>query len=185
MAAKSKTAQLVKDTNLEAGIQQNQATFPPIIVLGQVQTAASCEAVLKARIAAASDVPPARLNYSVAVAAANAEIASTQPFVTELTQQLVAYYTKNAPATLAQYGLAPKKARAKRSPVTNVVAAAKNAATREQRGTKSKKKLAAIKGTVPTTLSISVSDGKVQPLETSPAAEVVATANGVGGPQHS
>jgi len=169
MATTTKKTQLVSDTSMGAGLQQNQGTLPSFMIVGKQRAPAECLAVVQARIAAENLVLTTRGQWLAAVKASDEEQANSKQFVVELTQQLVAYYSATNPAALPQYGLAPKKARAPRSPVTNVVAAAKSQATRVERGTRSKKANEAIKGKAPATVTIAVETGTVSTTAPAPA----------------
>jgi len=74
----------------------------------------------------------------------------------------------NQPDALADFGLAPPKARAPMTAEQKAVAAAKRKATRVARGTLGKKQKKAVKGAVTATLVVTPQAGP-QPTVTAPA----------------
>jgi hypothetical protein len=157
----SSTALFASDTKLVAGLQQNQATLPPMTILGQSYTAAQAVAVFQSRIAKEAATTTTRAAWSAAVKAQEEEQASTKAFVSALKSQLQVWFANN-PEMLASYGLSPRKASGPRKTLTKVVAAAKGAKTREARQTMGTEQRKLVKGIIPATLTIAVPGGSTQ-----------------------
>jgi hypothetical protein len=176
---------LDEDIKLLAGITANAATLPSFTLAGTTSTPADCESVLQARVAAATLVSTTRGAWQKSVEANRQEVASTQPFVTDLKNQIILMHS-NSPDILSQYGLKPRKKAATQTTAVKVVAVEKRKATRTERntmGTQQKKK---VKGVLPATIQIAVSDGvALAPPEPSPtpaATAALATAAPHGDP---
>jgi len=165
MTSTTKTTRLSLDVGLEAGLEKNKGTLPPLLVMGKMRATDECITVMQGRIAAANAVAPAKANWQGKAKAAAQEIADTKQFVSELSQQLVFYYGSTLPETLADFDLKPRKPRNPPSTVTKVVAVQKRARTRIERGTKSKKAAQAIKSPPLETVNITVKSSKVQSTE--------------------
>jgi hypothetical protein len=170
----TKQSILASDTQLAAGMQKDLGGNGPLMVAGQSVTPAQAITVLQGRIASANAVIAAKAVYQKAVAAHTAQMAQTKPFVTALRQLLLAMFLTQTDK-LADLGLTPRKT-VSRTVVEKVVAAAKNLATRKERGTvgSSKKKL--IKGAVGPTLSISTTPGTSLTVSTGEAGSAAAAA---------
>ncbi len=154
LSAKSKQSTLASDTQLVAGMQKDLGGTSSLMVAGQSVTPAQAITVVQGRIATANAVIAAKAVYTKAVAAHVAQLAQTKAFVLALRHLLLAMFLTQTDK-LADLGITPKKP-APRTALSKVVAAAKNLATRLERGT-GKKKLS--KGVVGPTLSISTAPG--------------------------
>jgi hypothetical protein len=120
------------------------STFP---VGGQSLTTPQVVALITAILNAALAVPPAKAAWLATVTARDAVVEQDGETV-EAVRDLVAIQFKNAPTTLADFAITPRKAPKPLTAEARVVAKAKAQATREARGTGSKKEKAAITGNV-------------------------------------
>ena|ERR1700722_15822612 len=142
------TQRISNDTKLLAGVQTNQASFPPsVVLLGKSYTQADLVNLLQTRLKTANLALTAHAALSAAVQADRSQMAATDPVVSAFRQWLQVT-NGNAPSVLSGYGLAPKKTPGQRDPETLVVAAVKARATRVARGTKGKKAKSKILGNV-------------------------------------
>jgi hypothetical protein len=141
-----KTALLARVLALIDGTQKHypsgsftliNVAYTTVTLVQLLQTLADALTTLTAAEASATD----------ALLAARAARTHVGPVVLAYTQQLRTNFG-NATSALADFGVQPEKARAPRTVEQLAVAAAKARATRQARGTKSKKQKAAIKGNV-------------------------------------
>jgi len=160
----SKAAVIAQLQLLIAGLQKQ---FPNgNFTLGNTAfTTATLVAALESLINAIDAVTTAQASAKVAVAALRATSAQVGPTVLALKRNLLATFG-TASDTLALFGLEPRKAPAPRTGAENAAAAAKAKATREARGTTSKKKKLAVSG--------NVTGITVTPITTPPAASPAA-----------
>lgn len=142
----SYTTVQTRDSNIIAGIKKRLMNVPAIVIAGVSYTPATLQTLFQGQLDAVIAVLAATAQRTTAIAAYKAQVATINNAVT-LLRDLVRQMFNNAPDALADFGFAPKKV-TKRDPLTNVVAAAKNLATREARSTKSRKAKLAIKGVV-------------------------------------
>jgi hypothetical protein len=174
--ANPKPSQLVTDTDLQSGIQKNQATMPTVTIRGQNITPAAALVTVTSRVNAGNAFVTARGGYLQAAQANRNVIAQTKEFVADYKAALKLAYKDDA-ATLAQFGMVPDKKPAPRTVETKVVAVAKGASTRTQRHTMGPKAKAKVKGPVPATVTIDVPGGATpaEPAPASPTAPANAT----------
>ena len=132
---------------LAAGTQKHLSTIGQLILESGTYTPAQVEAELQAfaKLRAAVDAAKA------AVKAALADEKSKGPAMRVFYMAFIAYVRAafgNSPDVLADFGLAPKKARKPLTAAEQAAAAAKRKSTREARGTMGKRKKSAIHGDV-------------------------------------
>jgi hypothetical protein len=133
------------DTQLLNGTQKDLAN-KTFTVNDKSCTSQDVITVLQGRISKANAVLAARAALASAVKAMREDRAQNQPFVSAFRAIVKGMFTD--PATLADFGIAPRKA-PKKTLDTKVAAVAKTAETRAARGTKGKKQLDEIHGTAP------------------------------------
>jgi hypothetical protein len=157
----SNTTLLDGDNKLVAGLQQNEANLPALMILGTTYTAAQALAVLQSRIAKETATTTSKAAWAAAIQAQKDEMAATKAFVSALKTQLHVWFANN-PEMLATYGLVPKKQSGPKTAVTKVLAAAKGAKTREARHTMGPVARKAVKGLIPATITIEAPAGSTQ-----------------------
>jgi hypothetical protein len=135
-----------RDKSLMVGLQKHLVNHP--FVIGK-QTYALQDVlnVLQARVDTALAVNPVRAAFEAAVKADRDERSKTRAFVRDIRGLVRAMFGDN-PDIIADFGLPPRRD-SKLTVAELTTAIAKNKATREARGTKGKKELAKIHGTVP------------------------------------
>jgi hypothetical protein len=79
-----KNSQLTSDTSLLAGIEQNSASLPPLVLGGKTYTPADCASVMQARVNAGKAAVTAKGVAAKAVQDNRNEIALTKTFVSQL-----------------------------------------------------------------------------------------------------
>jgi hypothetical protein len=136
-----------RDQSLLAGVQKDLAN-QSFTVQDKPCTTQDVVNVLQGRISKGQAVIAARAALAAAVKAFLEERTSTKGFVSAFRSIVHGMFTN--PATLADFGLEPRKS-TKKTLETKVTAAEKTAATRTARGTKGPKEKAKIKGAVPAT----------------------------------
>ncbi|HEY1692111.1 MAG TPA: hypothetical protein VGG39_08105 [Polyangiaceae bacterium] len=145
----SKAPQAVTLAQLQALIAGLQSQLPSgsFLLGGQTYTSAALVSAFQGTIAALAALTAAHAGVTVALAAFQAALAKTGPLSRALKRTLQEQYA-NAPDTLALFGLKPRKVPAPRTAAEIAAAAAKAKATREARGTTSKKQKLAVTGNV-------------------------------------
>jgi hypothetical protein len=143
MSKQTKKSQIASDQQLIAGIQKHLATST-LIIDGKNYLGSALVTLLQPRIDAGQASVAARAIWQNAVTADDAVLTETDDIVIQLKQTLQLMYGNDA-ATLADFGVLPRK-KATRSPATNVAAATKAKATREARHTLGSKQKKAITG---------------------------------------
>jgi hypothetical protein len=168
-----------RDLAIIAGIKKRLQGSPPIVLGGVSYTADGLVALFQSQIDAGNATVSAKGQWSQAV---QNERAVTKKINGALIgfQEIVRQMFDNAPDALADFGLAPRKV-AKRDPLTNVVAAEKNRATREARHTLGKKAKLDIQGTVTAAsvaaaVAATIGPEPVPPREPAETAETVEAA---------
>ncbi|HEY1697195.1 MAG TPA: hypothetical protein VGG39_33775 [Polyangiaceae bacterium] len=171
-AKPTKAAILAQLQALISGLQKQLPNGQFTLASTGYTTAALVQAI-QGLITALTAVDSAQASVKEALVAYAAENTKTGPIISALKRVLRAMYA-NSPATLALFGLKPPRAPA---PLTSVELAAKTAkakATREARGTTSKKKKASISGNVASvTITPNVTPPAV-PASAAPQVEPVA-----------
>jgi hypothetical protein len=164
MATKSnQTTNQTRDAQIIAGIGKHQATLSSIVLLGKAYTPSDLSNLFQAQITALASLAALKGQATEAVAAAQAQEKALSSLATALKNYLI-NSTGNSPSVLGDFGFAPKKAK-KTNPVTKVVAAAKNLATRKERGTMGSVEKKTVKGTVPVTIELSTVTKETQSPE--------------------
>lgn len=135
-----------------AGFKKHLSGLPSLNVAGQSMTPSQIVATLQARIDAFNAVTPAKGAFHAAVSNLKTTKASTKEFVSALVTMVKAMFSTQ-PDVLSDFGLTPRK-KAAPSAQTKALAAQKNKATRQARGTVGPKKKLAIHGTLPKTAEV-------------------------------
>lgn len=132
---------------LAAGIQKHFAATASIVVAEGTFTPAQIAAELEKLATLRSAVEAAKALLKGAISDETKQMPELRAFYSAVIGYVRAAYG-SSPAILADFGLAPKKARKAPSVEQQAAAAAKRASTRAARGTMGKKKKAAIRGNV-------------------------------------
>ena len=147
MGNMSKATKTTRATQLLAGFQKHLATVTSVTLASVVYTPAQIMSALTVLLALYAAVDTAK---SAVKAKLNAEAAQA-PALLSLMAALVSYVKltfSESPDVLADFGLEPKKTATPLTTEQQAVAVAKREATREARGTTSKKAKMAVKGDV-------------------------------------
>ena len=156
----SRKTVLDRDQSLIAGIQKHFGT--QTFTIGKKSyAAADIITMLQGRVASGQAVVPAKASYQAAVQASRDELSATNPVIKAFVAIVQAMFN-STPDTLADFGLAPRKA-PKTKVIVKAEAVAKNLATRKARGTVGKKQKARIKGTVSPSATTSSSTSVAAP----------------------
>jgi hypothetical protein len=145
----NKTTVTAGDNQIIAGITKDLKTVSSLVLAGTTYTPVTVIQLIQSRINLINQVAAARatwLDQARALEALNTQVHAVEM---ALKQYVINTFGKTSPL-LADFGFAPKQ----RTPLTTAqkqAAQAKSRATREARGTMSKKQKAKITGTVPTT----------------------------------
>jgi len=168
--SKSKSQQLISDTQLLAGLQKHlpNTTF---ILQAVRETTAQVESVIQARVDKALAVITARTALHAAVLTSLQEDEASNAFVQDVRLAVRSMYS-TSPSILGDFGVTGPKPRTSLTVAQKLIAAAKRMATREARGTTSAKKKAAIVGTVTGSIMVPV-DGSATSIVSSPPAAPV------------
>jgi hypothetical protein len=137
MATKStinRATQQVTDQSFIDGLDKHATALPSFSVGGETIKTPDVVTSLKADIAAANAVAPAKAAWQVTVQAAKSQRAQTAALVAKVTQALLVTFAGQADA-LADFGLKPRKPRAPLTSEQKAAAAAKSRATRAARNT--------------------------------------------------
>lgn len=143
----NRLSQTNADSLLLAGTQKHFSSATSLQFGGGAQKPADIESALQGRIAAASTTGAARTAFHAMIAAERQRRAETNKLVKQYRAFVLATFGEDL-NSLADFGLAPRKAAAK-PPAVKVAAAQKARSTRQARGTKGKKQKKAIKGAAP------------------------------------
>jgi hypothetical protein len=156
-------------TQLQALISGLQKQFPSgQFTLGNTAyTTATLVQALQELVDAINAANTVEASAKVAVSTLKTTMAKVGPIVVALRRNLLSMYG-NAATTLALFGLVPRKAPAPRTGLEMAAAAAKAKATREVRGTASKKSKLAVKGNV-TGVTVTPVTEPAEPASPSPA----------------
>jgi hypothetical protein len=166
----SKASTLARVQSLVEGLQKH---FPNgnFTIGNTAYTTATLVQLFESLAAAITAANAAQANARDAVAALRDAKAKVGPTMVALRRILVAMFSTSTP-TLADFGIAPPKARAPKTAEQKAAAAAKAKATREARGTKSPKAKRAIKGNVTgiTVTPVTTAPAAAEPSQTAPTA---------------
>jgi len=132
--------------SLITGIEKHAPNIA-LTIASQTYTSAQLVLALQALITSSSAVLTTKTAWHDAVQGNLKTVAQNAPLVSEL-RQTVGLMFSNAEATLADFGLTPRKPRKPLSADALVARAAKAKATRAARGTSSKKQRATVSGNV-------------------------------------
>jgi len=152
---------------LVAGTQKHPPTGP-LTVGGATYTATVLVQLLQSLADALAAVDSAKASWQDALKNATEVKAKVVPVV-QVYRSWVAVTYGNAPTTLADYGVTPRKVPAPLTAEQKVARAAKAAATRKARNTMGKVQKKDVKGTVPTTAPVTSSTAST-PVAPGPAA---------------
>ena len=165
----TKSSQAARVKKLIAGTEQH---FPngndPLPFGNTTRTVTALVTLLQTSVDLRSGVDVARATLASRVAAENAQEPALRAFAAAYTAFLRSRFG-NEPQTLADFGIAPRKARAPITVEQAAVAVAKREATRAARHTMGPKKKKAIKGNVTATIVVT-------PLASVPVAPAPAAA---------
>ncbi len=125
----NRVQQQAADQKMIDGLMKYAPTISSFLVGGASIKPSDVITALQARIAAANAIEPARATWQTTVKANANERASTQTLVSNAKQALKLMFAGSI-ATLAEFGLEPRKVRTPPTPEQKVVAAAKAKATR-------------------------------------------------------
>ncbi len=144
----SKSNKVVTLVRLQSLISGLQKRFPNgQFTLGKTAfTTATLVQLFESLITAIDDVNTAQASAKDAVAAMREVEAKVDPVIRDLKRFILATFGDTATQELADFGMEPPKAPAPRTIEEKAAAAAKLRATRQARGTASKKKKLAVKG---------------------------------------
>jgi hypothetical protein len=153
MATKgNQTTNQTRDAQIIAGVGKYLATQSSISLLGTAYAPNELSNLFQAQISALASLAILKSQVKVAVAAAQSQEKQLGALASALKSYLIST-AGNSPTVLGEFGFTPKRV-ATKDPVTKVVAAAKNLATRKERGTMGSVKKKIVKGTVPATLEV-------------------------------
>jgi hypothetical protein len=144
---RSKTAESTLAASLAAGTQKHLSTMTSIMVGGSTTTPAAAEAQLTALSTLRTSVDAARTALEAKIATETAQLPALRVFLVAFVAFVRGTFG-NSPDVLADFGLAPKKARTPLTTEQKAARAAKAKATRAARGTTGKKAKLAVKGNV-------------------------------------
>ncbi len=149
MSTKSKSNRVTEQANNLAMINglNKHPTLTSFMVGGATVLSTDVVASLQADNAAMAAVIPAKAAWQVAVKAAATQHQTTRAMVAGVRQSLQTMFAGQG-AVLADFGLAPRKVPATRTPQEKAASAAKAKATREARGTLGPVKKQSVKGNV-------------------------------------
>jgi hypothetical protein len=148
MSKTGKNSKAVQVTQLIAGTKKRLPNGAQTVTIGGAdRTVDDCTKLLQSFVDNRTAVETAKANAKAKVDAERAQMATLLAFIGEFVK-FVRLTFGNAADVLADFGLAPIKARAPISAEAKAAAVAKREATREARGTTSKKAKKGIKGNV-------------------------------------
>ena len=151
---------------------QTQLPGEKFTLVSTVFTTAELVTALQGTVTALTAVTAAHAALKVTLAAWDAEDAKMGPVILALRRTLQSMYA-NAPDTLLVFGLEARKVPAPRTTAEKAASAAKAEATREARGTASKKAKSAITGNVTgvtiTPITAPTAAAPAQPVNAQPA----------------
>jgi len=168
----SKEAEALLVVKLATGTQKHLSGVAQLLVGSGTFTPAQVESQLQAFANLRASVDTAK----AAVKAALTDEASQGPAMRAFVQAFIAFVRAafgNSPDVLADFGLAPKKARKVLTAAEQAAATAKRNATRAARGTRGKKAKLAVKGNV---TGVTVTPVTAPPAPAAQTASTTATA---------
>lgn len=164
---KSKTAKASLAKQLITGTNKRYPNASTVLTFGgATHTVSSLTQLIQSFVDLRDAVVTAQADTKAKVAAERAQSPSLLAVIGDFVA-FVRVTFGNQPDALADFGLAPSKARTPRTAEQKAVAAAKNIATREARGTKGKVQKKAVKGNVTATLVVTPQSGPQPTVPTS------------------
>ncbi len=171
----TKASEIALATQLIAGAQKHLANLASFTVASTAYTPAQVTADLQQLVVLLTAVAAARSVVSAKVADEKAEAPTLRSVMAAFVSYVRLTYS-GSPDVLADFGIAPTKARTPLTAEQKVVAVAKRASTRKARGTTSKKAKLAIKGNVVSVALVPIEAGP--PVGTPSAPTAPATGGG-------
>ena len=144
----TKPSQTVRVSALIAGLTKHFSNVPSVTFGGASHTFAEIEQELQGILSVLTDVVAARAALKAKVLAEKAQAATQNAFLSAYRAFVLSYFGKD-PVALADFGLAPPKARALQTVEAKVLKVKKALATRAARHTMGKRQKAKIVGVVP------------------------------------
>ena len=166
MATTGKMSQAALAGQLIAGTKKHFASTSPLVFASASSTPTQVEASLQTLIDLRSEVDTAKATAKAKLAAEKTQAPALRTLMAALESFVRATFS-NSPDVLADFGLAPRKARAPLTVEDKVAAAAKGKATRVARKTMGSQQKKAVKGTVTGVLVTPIS--AAPPIATVPA----------------
>jgi len=179
MGTERRASVVARATQLVAGMVKRLSNVVSFSFASKVYTPAQITAAATLLETLQADVDTAKATLTAKLAAQKAQA----PAATSLIDGFAAYVKltfSESPDVLADFGLTPKKAATKLTTEQQLVAVAKRASTRVNRGTTSKKAKQAIKGDVVNVVTTPVK-AVVQVVSTSAAPGTPANGGATGG----
>ena len=143
----SKATETAQATQLIAGFQKHLSGVTSLTLASTAYTPAEITAALQLLVAIYAAVDTAKSVVQAKLAAEKTQAPPLRSLMAALVAYVKVTYSES-PDVLADFGLTPKKAATKLTTEEQMVAVAKRASTRVNRGTTSKKAKQAIKGDV-------------------------------------
>jgi hypothetical protein len=147
MAKEPVNADATLATHLIAGTQTHLASIGQLVIAGSTLTPAQATTQLQAIVQQFADVDAARASLKAKLAAERAAAPARRVFIDAYVSCVMAAFGTSADV-LADFGLAPKKARTPLTVEQKAAAAAKRAATRAKRNVMGSQQRKAVKGNV-------------------------------------
>jgi hypothetical protein len=173
----NRSSQESADQKLIDGFTKHSATLATLVIGGTSYKTTDVITIVQGLLNSAKAVVTSRATWQAAVAADKAERAKQKTFISGVRQSLLVAFGGSIDV-LADFGLAPHKARTAPTPEQKQAAAAKAKATRAARHTMSTKQKKAVKGDV-TGITVTVNSastaqrsGDVTKAPTTPVAPV-------------
>ncbi len=138
--------QQTAEQKLAVGLQKHAADLPALVLDGTPYKVAEAITIVQGLINSAQVVVSTRAAWQASIVADQDERAKRKAFMTGLVAAIRAAYSGSI-TNLSDFGLAPRKTPAVRTPEQKAAAAAKAKATRAARHTMGKKQKALITGT--------------------------------------
>jgi hypothetical protein len=156
-------------TNLVNGIQKAFPANASIMVDGVSYTQASFLSTSQSFLDPEVASRQGHLTLQALVAAKNANEKPAEAWMSNAKKALIGFVGAKNVSGLAAYGIVPPKQRAKATSAENVIKAAKANETRQARDTMGSKEKAAIKGSAPSSVTVTET-GKIVPSSATPKA---------------
>ena len=145
MSTINRTNQQTAEQKLAVGLQKHAADLPALVLDGTPYKAAEAITIVQGLINSAQLVVSTRAAWQASIVADQDERAKRKAFMAGLVAAIRAAYSGSI-TDLSDFGLAPRKTPAVRTPEQKAAAAAKAKATRTARHTMGKKQKAQITG---------------------------------------